>query len=78
MRWAKLFTSSLFLFLLVISSSAQNANTGTVFGIVTDPSGAVIPGATVTLHDTATGQERSATTNEVGRYNFASVSPGNY
>ncbi|HVH88262.1 MAG TPA: carboxypeptidase-like regulatory domain-containing protein, partial [Terriglobales bacterium] len=44
----------------------------------TDPSGAVIPGATVTLHDTATGQERSATTNEVGRYNFASVSPGNY
>ena len=76
MQWAK---NLLFLlFLLVISASAQNANTGTVFGIISDPSGAVIPAATVSLHDNATGQDRSATTNEVGRYNFASVAPGNY
>src|SRR5690348_12001398 len=79
MQWAKTFSSLLlFLLVLAISASAQNANTGTVFGVITDPSGAVIPSATVTLHDVATGQERTATTNEVGRYNFASVNPGNY
>ncbi|HKR30372.1 MAG TPA: carboxypeptidase-like regulatory domain-containing protein [Terriglobales bacterium] len=79
MQWAKTVSSFLlFLLVLAISASAQNANTGTVFGVITDPSGAVIPSATVTLHDVATGQERTATTNEVGRYNFASVNPGNY
>lgn len=78
MQWARV---SLFLFitvLLVIAASAQNANTGTVFGIISDPSGAVIPNAVVTLHDPATSQDRSATTNEVGRYNFGSVAPGSY
>lgn len=81
MQWAKSFRRLLFvlsLTLLVTSAYGQNANTGTVIGVITDPSGAVIPGATVTLHDAGTGQERTATTNEVGRYNFASVNPGNY
>jgi hypothetical protein len=78
MKWAKLLLLFSFVALLVITVAAQNANTGTLFGIVSDPSGAVIPTATVTLHDVATGQERSATSNEVGRYNFASVAPGNY
>jgi len=81
MQWAKCFRHLSFVVLLVLlvsSGFAQNANTGTVFGVITDPSGAVIPAATVMLHDVATGQERTATTNEVGRYNFASVNPGNY
>jgi hypothetical protein len=67
-----------FAVLFTLSASAQNANTGTVLGVVSDPTGAVIPNATVTLSDTATNHERTATTNEVGRYNFASVDPGDY
>jgi hypothetical protein len=57
---------------------AQTAGTGIVVGTVTDPSGAAVPGATVTLTDTATNAERTAATNEAGRYNFPNVPPGNY
>jgi hypothetical protein len=69
----------IFVALLFVSFAAgQNASTGTVFGIISDSSGAVVPNANVTIHDIATGQDRSATSNEVGRYNFASVGPGKY
>src|SRR5437868_10123894 len=47
---------------------AQSTATGTVSGQVTDPTSAVIVGATVTLTDTATGGARTTTTNENGRY----------
>ena len=57
---------------------AQTAGTGVVVGTVTDPSGAAIVGATVTLTDTSTNAVRTATTNESGRYNFPNVSPGKY
>jgi hypothetical protein len=57
---------------------AQLANTGFVGGLITDPSGAVIAGATVTLRDRETGKERIDTTNEGGKFSFASVAPGRY
>ena len=57
---------------------AQSASTGTVFGVVTDPSGAVVVGASVTLTDTGTGAVRTTTTNDSGRYFVANVSPGKY
>jgi len=58
---------------------AQMGNTGFVGGLVTDPSGAAIVGATVTLKDRAkSGAERTDTTNESGRFSFASVVPGRY
>jgi len=58
---------------------AQMGNTGFVGGLVTDPSGAAIVGATVTLKDRAkSGSERTDTTNESGRFSFASVVPGRY
>jgi Carboxypeptidase regulatory-like domain len=57
---------------------AQTAGTGVVVGTVTDPSGAAIVGATVTLTDTSTNTVRSAATNEAGRYNFPNVPPGKY
>ena len=56
---------------------AQSASTGTVFGVVTDPSGAVVVGAVVTLTDTGTGTVRTTTTNDSGRYVVANVSPAN-
>jgi len=57
---------------------AQTANTGTVLGVVTDPSGAVIPGVDIQLIDSATGAARGAVTNEAGRYTFVAVRPGTY
>jgi hypothetical protein len=45
---------------------------------VSDPTGAVIPGATVTIVTLSTGAERSATTDEQGRYNMQQLTPGLY
>ncbi len=62
----------------VVSLSAQSTNTGTVVGAVTDPTGAVLSGATVTLTDTTTSAVRSTATNAAGRYIFVDVNPGVY
>ena len=44
------------------------ADSGTIVGSVTDPAGAVVPGATVTISTIATGLTRTATTNANGQY----------
>jgi hypothetical protein len=59
-------------------ASAQSLTQGNVIGTVTDPSGAVVPGATVTLKSTTTGQTFTRTTNGQGFYEFALVPPGPY
>jgi hypothetical protein len=59
-------------------AAAQTANTGMVLGTVTDPGGAVVPGASAVLTNAATNEARTATTNDVGQYVFPSVSPGVY
>ena len=73
--------SALVLLLVVCVGSAlpawaQSTSTGTVAGSVTDQSGAVVAGATITLTDTATHNARSATTNATGRYIYVDVNPG--
>ena len=57
---------------------AQTASTGTVLGLVTDPTGAVVPGATVEVVDAATKAVRSVRTNAAGRYVFVALEPGAY
>ena len=57
---------------------AQTNSMGTVSGIVTDQSNAVVPDATVTIKDKATGNERKTSTNNTGRYVFVDVNPGTY
>lgn len=57
---------------------AQANATGTVIGVVSDPTGAVVPGATVTVTDAATGTPHTTTTNDQGRYVFTNIAPGNY
>jgi len=47
-------------------------------GIVTDPSGAVIPSATVMLENVDTLTSRQTTSDEAGRYVFPQVPPGSY
>jgi hypothetical protein len=49
-----------------------------IVGTVRDRSGAVVPGATVTVTNTGTNQNRSAVTNDQGDYLVASLLPGEY
>jgi hypothetical protein len=51
---------------------------GSVTGVVTDPTGAVVPGANVTLADTTKGYEYKATTDGVGRYVIRQLPPSTY
>lgn len=52
--------------------------TGQIAGTVSDPSGAVVPNATVTLRNTATGLTRDMTSTDAGLYLFPSLLPGAY
>jgi hypothetical protein len=67
----------LFTLLLPLSSRAQ-LYSGSVTGVVTDPSGATVPGAKVTLVDQNKGYPFPATTDSAGRYLIRSVPPGSY
>ncbi|MFZ3214540.1 MAG: carboxypeptidase regulatory-like domain-containing protein [Candidatus Acidiferrales bacterium] len=57
---------------------AQTTTTGDVSGVVTDPSNAVVPGASVTLKDIGRGATQTATTGQDGVYRFYLLEPGNY
>ncbi len=57
---------------------AQSGTTGALSGTVTDPSGAVIAGATVTATNIGTGQARTSTTDANGSYKFSLLQPGSY
>ena len=56
---------------------AQNATTS-LRGVVKDPSGAVVPGATITLHNGATGQSLTATSKDDGEYQLLQIPPATY
>jgi hypothetical protein len=56
----------------------QATNTGTVVGTVTDPSGALIAGAVVTVSDPASGTTLRATTTNDGSFALTTVPPGTY
>jgi len=58
-------------------ASAQT-DRATVTGVVTDPSQGVVPGANVTLHSKATGNDLSAVTNGAGVYTFSALPVGQY
>jgi len=66
--------------LLTIGSMAgwSQSATGTLEGIVTDPSGAAVVNAEVKLTEPTTNSNLASKTNEVGRYNFINVPPGTY
>src|SRR5579864_1364558 len=64
------FVSSLALF--------AQGNLGRILGTVTDPSGAVIAGAKVSVIDTQRGLPRTLTTDQAGEYNAPNLIPGEY
>ena len=69
----------LFIVVLLPSKSfAQDETTSAILGQVTDSSGAVIPGATVTIANRDTGLKRVVRTDAAGRFNFPQLLPGTY
>jgi hypothetical protein len=64
-------------FLLTVSASAQ-ISTAQLDGKVTDTSGAVVPGATVTMTQAETGAVRSVVTDGEGAYLLSNLAPGPY
>lgn len=73
-RWCPLVAIALALY--SIPGSAQFS--AGIQGVVSDPTGAVIPKATVTLVNTATKGESLTTSGQAGDYRFVSLSPGSY
>jgi len=57
---------------------AQSINAGDIRGSVTDPTGALIPGVTVTVMNVDTGVSKDLTTNQSGLYDTNSIVPGQY
>ena len=64
--------------LCTVIACAQTMTTGDIAGVVSDASGAVVPGATVTAKYIATNETRTAVTNNVGQYRFSLLEPGDY
>jgi len=58
--------------------AAAQLPTGTILGTVKDTSGGVVGGATVTVHNTETGLNRSLATGDDGAYRFAALPVGHY
>lgn len=58
--------------------TAQTAETGALAGTISDPSGAVLSGASITATNAATGEIRKALSQESGRYTVPLLAPGNY
>src|SRR5436190_23031734 len=73
-RWAGLL-AALFVFLVLANQQVSAQNAGTVRGTVTDPSAALVPGATVQI--SGNGVTRSVKTDATGKF-VATVPPGAY
>lgn len=70
--WALVFASLLCAPLLHAQYRAS------IQGVVTDPSGAVIPGVTITLTNNATNEKQTTTSNGSGSYSFNALPPGSF
>src|SRR5438132_2709196 len=66
------------IFLLKAPSFGQTAQTGALNGTVTDPSGRLVPGVTITLTNRTTGQKRTAVTQDNGKYLVGLLPPDVY
>lgn len=71
-------SGSLMVMCAVGAGTAMAQSTATLSGTVTDPSGAVVPGAQVTVHGNATGSDRVVPTDGSGLYSVPSLQPGDY
>src|SRR6187402_3347739 len=70
--------AALFAVLLLASPAAAQEQSGSIFGVVKDGSGAVLPGATVEARSPSSIGVRSTTTDAQGAYRFPALAPGTY
>lgn len=63
---------------LLLSYAVAQTSRGTVSGLVSDPTGAAVAGATITLTNTATNVSRTTVSNAQGNYRIEAVDPGEY
>src|ERR1035438_8031026 len=61
-----------------VPAQAQGETTSAIVGSVTDPSGAALPGATVTVTNVENGLKRFVKTDDSGRFSFPQLKPGTY
>src|SRR5262245_62009894 len=69
------------LLMLVLSAAAPASaqrTTGEIVGLVTDESGAVLPGVTVTIRGSGVGGSPTVVSSETGGYRFPALPPGDY
>src|SRR5262245_15018732 len=66
------------LILVAVSSITLAQSTGTIQGTITDPTGAVVSGAKVTVRNQSTGYERFVQTDTNGGYQAVALPPGVY
>jgi hypothetical protein len=64
--------------LALATSAAAQTETGRITGVVTDATGGILPGVTVTARAVGTGATRELTTDSAGQYVFANLPPGPY
>jgi Carboxypeptidase regulatory-like domain/TonB dependent receptor len=76
MKKIQAFCISVCLSICAVGGWAQS--TATLSGIITDPSGAVVPKAHVTVHSLSTGADRTIDTDSAGLYAVPSLQPGDY
>ncbi len=77
-RLLRLASAFLLAMLCLASFAMAQTETGTISGLVMDPTGTTVPGAEVELRSVERGTADKATTNSAGIYVFASVHPGQY
>jgi hypothetical protein len=77
-RVFRIMTAALAIIVMAGAALAQTAATGNIEGVVTDASGGVLPGVTVSVRNTATNVTREATTDNGGRYRATALQPGTY
>src|SRR5579884_735558 len=75
---AWLLLAAMALFLALPAVDAQTLTTGDITGTISDPTGAVVPGASVVLTNTDTGVSQNTTTSASGTYRFSFLPPGEY
>ncbi len=78
MRLRYKFGLGIALFLMFGTLAAWASITGSISGVVADPSGAVVPGVTVTAVDTNTGVKQTVVTDQKGFYEFPALAIGTY
>src|ERR1700691_6105650 len=64
--------------LFSIAAVHSQVSTGSILGNVTDPSGAVVPGATITITNVATNEAFSTVSNGSGLYTVPNLAAGRY